>query len=316
MTVMDSDVSDNVAGRSKRNGEEAVSAARILSRVRAVILLAGIVRTTNFNDGIKRSVLGLPLDANVTVLRHWYDSVCRLGKGRGNGTLPLRILVDSQSPLPPQLETVLATPLVIERDPLEFRGTAGILLDATASYEGDDWVLIGNAACLLLNDLESVAGRLSASGADIAILAEPDGTPTGIMLVRCKTLRHLSPIGFVDLNEQALPAIAAKYDVRVLRQPTERYAIRNLAEYTRALRQYHINRISGRTMDDPFSENWISSFNIVEKGADVASSSSLLDSVVLEGGRVERDAVVVRSIVCPGATVRARSTVIDEIVTV
>src|SRR5438309_1569651 len=84
-------------------------------------------------------------------------------------------------------------------------------------------------AGVVLTDLASLVMRLAESSADIALLAEPDGSPTGLMLVRCGTLRQISPIGFVDLNEQALPAIASKHVVRVVRNPVERYPVRNLA---------------------------------------------------------------------------------------
>jgi mannose-1-phosphate guanylyltransferase len=289
--------------------------AQIISRIRAVILLAGVVRNTKFNEGIERSLLALPLDSETTLIRHWYEHACALTRVSENASLPLRILVDPQSILPVTPKLQDATPLIIERDPLEFRGTGGVLLDATLPYTDDEYVLVGNAACVLLNNLGELVSQLAACAADIALLAEPDGSPTGLMLVRCGTLRHISPIGFVDLNEQALPAIAAKYTVRVLRHNVERYPVRNLPEYIQALRQYHLNRHSGHTVTDPFAENWLSTFSITEDLQTVASTASLLDSVVLKGARVQEGAVVVRSVVCPGATVRARATVIDEIVT-
>ncbi|MGN6370713.1 MAG: hypothetical protein ACTHN5_20865 [Phycisphaerae bacterium] len=287
----------------------------VFENLRAVILLAGVVRNTPFNESIKRSILALPLDSDTTLLRHWYEQTCRLTASCHSRSLPLRVLVDPQSLLPvlPQLSD--STPLTIERDPLEFRGTGGVLFDSTTNYADHEYVLVATAATLLLNDLASLVTHLGGSNADIALLAEPRGNPTGIMLVRVGTLRQISPIGFVDLNEQALPAIAAKHTVRVVRHPVERYPIRSLSEYINAVRQFHLNRISGRTIDDPFSENWISTFSIAERPQAVVSSASLLDSVVLDGGEVRDEAVVVRSLICPGAVVRARETVIDEIVT-
>ena len=292
-----------------------VAPSPVFQNLRAVILLAGVVRNTPFNESIKRSLLALPLDPETTLLRHWYDQTRRLTGSCQSSSLPLRVLFDPQSLLPELPQLFDDTPLIVERDPLEFRGTGGVLFDSTASYAENEYVLVGNAACLLLNDLPTLVARLAESNADIALLAEPRGNPTGIMLVRCGTLRQISPIGFVDLNEQALPAIAAKHLVRVVRHPVERYPIRTLAEYINALRQFNLNRTSGRTVDDPFSENWISTFSIAERPQAVASTASLLDSVVLEGGEVQDGAVVVRSLICPGAVVRARATVIDEIVT-
>jgi hypothetical protein len=295
------------------NDQDATS--EVFTNLRAVILLAGVVRNTKFNESIDRSVIGLPLDEETNLIRHWYQQTCALAKTCAGGSLPLRVLVDPQSRLPQTPQASDVSPLLIERDPLEFRGTGGVLFDATATYGENDYVLVGNGACLLLTDLGVLVANLARCGADIALLAQPDGSPTGIMLVRCGTLRQISPIGFVDLNEQALPSIATKHTVRVLRYAVERYSVRNLTEYTHALRQFHLNRQSGRTTDDPFAENWLSAFRIAEDPKAIAPSASLLDSVVLQGGQVQADAIVVRSIVCPGAIVRAGATMIDEIIT-
>ena len=312
MTLVDHPVS---ISRTSATLSTPNASASVFQNLRALILLAGVVRNTPFNESIKRSLLALPLDFETTLLSQWYRQTCELAASCHSPSLPLRILFDPQSVLPVLPQLAENTPLMIERDPLEFRGTGGVLFDATAAYAEHEYVLVANAACLLLNDLPSLVARLSESGADIALLAEPNGAPTGIMLVRCGTLRQISPIGFVDLNEQALPAIAAKHTVRVIRHPVERYPIRSLAEYINALRQFNLNRTSGRTVDDPFAENWISTFSVAESPQAVASSASLLDSVVLDGGVVQDGAVVVRSLICPGAVVRARATVIDEIFT-
>jgi|SRR5271170_7377050 len=315
MTLMDQKSSKNGDSAANDGGTQSPGCVHVLRRLRAVILLAGVVRSTKFNESIQRSLLGLPLDVNTSVIGHWYNHVCQLTKVCQSNSLPLRILVDPQSPLPVTPQLIDTTALLIERDPLEFRGTGGVLLDSTLSYAEDDYVVVGNAAGVLLSDLSSIVSRLVDCCADITILANSDGSPTGLMLIRCGTLRQISPIGFVDLNEQALPAIAERFHVRVLRHAIERYPVRNLSEYIQAIRQYQVSRRSGRTSDDPFAEHWLSTFSVAESSQDVAPTASLLDSVVLENGRVNDHAVLVRSIVCPGAIVPSHSTVIDEIVT-
>src|ERR1700749_3479364 len=104
---------------------EMLSRATILGRLRAVILLAGVVRNTKFNESIERSLLGLPLDATTNLIPHWYQHACALTKMCESTSLPLRVLVDPQSILPVTPRQMDATPLLIERDPLEFRGTGG-----------------------------------------------------------------------------------------------------------------------------------------------------------------------------------------------
>ena len=68
------------------------------------------------------------------------------------------------------------------------------------------------------------------------MVSHEDGTPSGLMLVSCRALRLIPARGFVDMKEQALPLIAAKYDVRVMhrRRPTG-LPVRSLTDYIQAL---------------------------------------------------------------------------------
>jgi hypothetical protein len=136
------------------------------------------------------------------------------------------------------------------------------------------------------------------------------------MLVTCKALRLISEAGYVDMKEQALPQIAARYQVSVLhrRRPTG-LPVRSLADYVGALRTYHRRKTGRPAITDPLAEDWRPTFSLVEDGALVDPLASVHDSVVLRGGRLEAGAVAVRSVVCPRAAVRRDAPAVDRLVT-
>ena len=134
--------------------------------------------------------------------------------------------------------------------------------------DGDDLILVANAQQVLLEPLHGIATALDRSAGDITLISHNDGTPSGMMLITCKTLRLIPQTGFVDMKEQALPLIASRFDVRVMRRrrPTG-LPIRSLADYVHALR-YHHRRQSGKVgLIDPLAEDWSPTFSIVENGA-------------------------------------------------
>src|SRR5207244_5814233 len=118
-------------------------------------------------------------------------------------------------------------------------------------YADDDLIVVANAAQILLEPLPAIVAELEKAGGDVSVVAHEDGTPSGIMLLACKTLRLIAEAGYVDMKEQALPQIAAQFDVRVLsrRRPTG-FSIRTLEDYIHALR-FHHRRKAGRPAPGP-----------------------------------------------------------------
>ena len=49
-----------------------------LSRLRALVLLSGVVRAKSWINDIDRSVLDLPVDAGKSVLAHWFEHAAQL----------------------------------------------------------------------------------------------------------------------------------------------------------------------------------------------------------------------------------------------
>jgi len=144
------------------------------------------------------------------------------------------------------------------------------------------------------------------------VLIDRRRSPTGLVLLRVGSLASVAEVGYVDLKEQALPAIAGSEWVSAV-ETEQRFLdpIRNRATYLAAVR---VLALGPEVADDPYREDWQSAFSIVEDGAVVDPGARVHDSVVLAGSVVEEGAVVARSVVCPGRTVRRSEMVVDRLV--
>jgi N-acetylglucosaminyldiphosphoundecaprenol N-acetyl-beta-D-mannosaminyltransferase len=289
--------------------------SRKLNRLRAVVLLGGSVRQTELATAIGRSVLDLPVDENGSLLNHWLSHVAELSQYAGVDALPVRVLVNRKSPEPVSTSARYANICRVERDSSEFRGTGGVLRDLAESYDDNDLILVANAGQVLMDPLSVIAAALDHKRADIALISHRDGTPSGVQLIRVKTLRGINPVGYVDLKEQALPQIATSFDVKVMhcRRPSG-LPIRSLEDYIAALRYFHRRKHGKPAINDALAEDWHPSFGIVEEGAMVDSRAHVHDSVVLRGAVVEADASVVRCVVCPGGQVKSKATLVDQLI--
>jgi N-acetylglucosaminyldiphosphoundecaprenol N-acetyl-beta-D-mannosaminyltransferase len=305
------------ARRSAPESSGSPSAAHIgsLDRLRALVLLGGSVRSSLLTEACDRSLLDLPLDSNGSVFNHWLLQADELARHAGLDRLPVRVMVNRNTPEPQSAAIAYAGKFRVERDLSEYRGTGGVLHDLAADYADDDLILVCNAAQVLVDPLPAIATALDRKEGDVTLVSHNDGTPSGVQLLSCKTLRMIPDVGFVDMKEQALPLIAMQYDVTVLhcRRPTG-LPIRSLADYVVALRHYHRRKLGKPGGSDPLAEDWQPAFAIVEQGAAVDQRTHVHDSVVLKGGVVEAGAVVVRSIVCPGGVVKKDRPAVDQLV--
>jgi len=292
----------------------AESSEAIVPNLAAVVLLGGSVRPRKLSEVIGRPMFELPLRPGFTILDHWCREVASLGDGAH--CMKLRVMMEraAAEPLVPATQAD-GVDLSIERDPFEYRGTGGVLRDLAVAYENDELLLVANAAQILIQPLKDLVAHLAGMRADVAVLSHLDGTVGGTYLIRCGVLRELPASGFLDLKEQALPAIAAQHIVRVYEsRQTATLPVRTLSDYTTALRWHH-RLLSGRSAQpDPLEEDLEPAFALVEPGAEVHPAARLHDSVVLRGGRVEADATLVHCIVCPGGVVRRGRMIVDEIV--
>lgn len=316
--LVGADLSDRQAPFSVRGNRDVVS-MDALSQLKAVVLLGGQLRPSPLIQAVQRSVLDLPVSEDKTLLNHWLTDAVELAKFARVDGVPVRVLVSRAQDEPVSLQPRFREILSVERDGSEYRGTGGVLSDITREYKDDDFILVANAAQLLLEPLSALATALDHKRSDIAMVSHLDGTVGGLMLIRCATLRQINRIGFVDLKEQALPTIARQFDVRVVhcRRPTG-LPLRTTTDYISALRQWHRGpgRIQGsrRGQIDPLAEDFSRGFTVVESGAWVDSSAYLHDAVVLRGARVEANTAIVRSLIGPKALVKRESRVIDTFV--
>ena len=274
-------------------------ALELQGRVRAVILLAGSVRANSLRKATDRFAMDLPMDAEKSILDCWQDQLDDLAYELKLSELPARVMIDRASSSPKSSVRTGPTRLQIEQDPLAFRGTGGLVSDIAKEYGDDEYLIVAHAAQLLLTPLPRLVEAMSEQHADISLLCDADSRPHGITLIRCEALRSVPAVGFVDLNEQALPTIAKNHTVKVCRS-TQRasMAIRTRQNYLDAVRVYHQRHHPTQKLTEslPF-EDWEATFQVIEPGAKVDPTAVVHDSVVLSGGQVEAGAVVVRSII-------------------
>ena len=289
-----------------------------LQTLRAVVLLDGAVRRADFATALDRSLLELPIARDRILLDLWRDQITTLLSGLNLETAT-RIIVGRTSRLPVLRDADRAAGMSAEFDPSELRGTGGVLHDLAAEYDDDDLLLVANAAQLLVESLSAIAIEAADRGGDVTVVANADGVPASVSLIRCGALRDLPAVGFIDLKEQGLPLMAARNDVRVhSRSRAAGLPIRTPRDYLTALHAYHVLQggdAAAASHDQPFAERWRRRFSIIESGAVVADDAELHNSVVLRGGRVESHALLVNSIVCgSGGVVHKREQVIERLV--
>ena len=296
-----------------------------LRRLRALVLLGGRVRPSSFTNCVQRPALELPLTDDMRLLDGWIREAEGVAKFASLEWLPLQIVVSDEHDVPEFSgpDHVPDRPpgaFSVMRDMSAFRGTGGVLHDLAGEYDDEDLLLVCSAGQILMDPLSVQVRALSqkiARGADMAIIGHEDGTPGGAMLLRCKTLRGISSIGYVDMKEQALPKIAEKFTVRVVRtRMATALPTRSQSAYLDAVGRYHAHAAGrGRgTEPGPMDEQFDRNFSIVEPGAKVDSSAYLHDSVVLQGATVEAGATLVRCIVCEGGHVKAGRRLVDELI--
>jgi hypothetical protein len=287
-----------------------------LNRLRAVLLLSGSLRPTEFQRALRRPLLDLPVDADRTIFDVWCDQVAELAASVRWSSPQIRVLSRWGTFAPTFRPRTRAPRVTIEPDREELRGTGGILRDAAADLDNDDYVLVAHAGQVLTQSLVRVAASITdamtRTRASAGVLSHDDGTPTSLFMFRCDCLKLIRAVGFVDLKEQALPLIAARHRVVVCRRPAPiGEPVREAADYVAALQRFH-RSARGLGQGGAFAEDLEPMFGVAEAGAVVEAGARLHDSVVLRGGHVGRGAVVVRSVIGAGATVPRDAVVVGQ----
>lgn len=281
---------------------------KVIERIHAVILLGGSLLPAPLSMVTGRPLLDLPVTSEHSLFDCWRAHLESFACAHSLDTLTARLIIDRRASKPKLSLREGMVNLSVEHDPHEYRGTAGILRDASLHYDDDDYIVVASAAQILLEPLEKLVDALASKAKDISLVTHDDGTPSGLMLIRCGCLREIPAIGYIDLKEQALPEIAKHYQVHVFRcgRPSG-LPIRTLEDYIEALRAYR-RMPTGNGYHDAEADGY-SLFEIIEDGAVVDPCSRLHDSIVLKGGRVEGESVLFRSIVGPQGVVQQKTLV-------
>jgi len=296
--------------------ESQTKPADIIQSIRSMIVLYGSVRSTPLARRIDRSLLDLPLVSG-TITSHHLSNAQACARRFDLKNFEMRVLVDTDSRPPTKFEKSDLVNCVIQEDASPIRGVAGVLSDATKDMADDDYIIVSSGAQVFLEPLSDLVHAMAKKAADVSFVSCLDGAPVGLWLIRCGVLKSVKPIGYVDLKEQSLEAWKVEHKVSVVeRQRAYAHPTRSLAEYLNAIRAETAGFGSGATIDeDPYREDWESTFSIVEPEAKVAEGVILHDSIALNGSTVGKGAVVVRSILCPGSVVMPGARVIDKVLT-
>ncbi len=278
-------------------------------RLASVVLLAGALRPRRLSLVTGRAIPELPLEPQRSILRHWQEQLAALAAAEPR--LSVRVMIN-EAVMAPALAGLGPEPAVeLRRDPRPLRGTGGLLRDIAEEHDDHEHLLVAAASRIVFEPIEPLLGLLLEHDAPVRVLAQDDGTPMDVYLIRCGALRRVPALGYVDFKEQALPRIAAHHRVVVVRRRRALTPpVRTAGGYIRALRLYHRQRLlrQGRRVSP-----WAPAFGIVEPGASVAAGAMLHDSVVLSGARVDPGAIVVRSIVGRGAVVGPGQALVDRV---
>ncbi len=284
--------------------------------VRACIVLAGGLRPSRLVEAAGRSVLDLYLTPGQTVLDIWIDRLSLLPSVDGQ-PVPIRVVHNAHVPAP--WPVAGATNVRIEHDPLAYRGPAGVVADLCAGYDDHEQVLITDASRVPACDLASMVVEHLRTNADITVACNPDESPGGLYITRCRALRMISPIGFVDIKEQWLArATAAGLYVRVhcLSTPGA-LPLRTRTDFLVAARyanwQYCVGEGSSAALRRTGIDNY-PYLRVVGRGAAVASNARIHNSVIMPGAVVGRGALIVRSVVCSSALIEPGSYVAEAVV--
>ena len=291
---------------------------RLIESIKSMMVLYGSVRSTPLARRINRSLLDLPL-VHGTILGHQIENAQSCARRFGLEQLDVRVLVDTESTAPLELPNQVpgVVSCNVQQDASPIRGVAGVLSDATRGMNEDDYIIVTSGAQVYLEPLDDLVHAMAKRCADVTLVSARDASPVGVWLLRVGVLRSVKQVGYVDLKEQALDAWRVEHDVRVVERPRAYVQpARSLSEYLDAVRSHQDGYQNGVTIDeDPFREDWESSFGIAEPSVQLGADAVLHDAIALNGAVVGKGAVVVRSVLCPDAIVAPGARVIDQVVT-
>ena len=280
--------------------------------IEAAVILCGGLKASPFRATFGAPLLALPHSETQTSAQVWSEAFDRLGIDADRRCV-LTDPGDTHPPADPRLRRIA--------DSAPYRGPAGVLRDAQKALGFSGRCLIVESSRMLaapdmLDDLLHV--HLSRGDA-VTVGTNPDGSFAGVYLATTDAIELIPGIGFMDIKEQWLPA-AANSGINVRPQALSAYChpIRDQASYFEALsRMGRFMVPSGPCViahqpPSPYAERYGGS--LVFHTARVSPDAVVAHAVVCDGAVVETGAVVVRSILGPGARIPENGVAIDKVI--
>jgi NDP-sugar pyrophosphorylase family protein len=278
----------------------------------SVVIMAGGFSPPPLAEAAGCSPLDLFVSTDQTVGDRWVQSCLRLSTSAKVDDM--LCICGGSTPAP----TASPGALRVIADETDYRGPAGSLRDALDRTPADSLVFVAEAARICNADLQSlVSGHLSA-GAAVTVAAHDDGSPAGLYVLRRSTLDLVPHKGFMDFKEQWLGKVITEgLPVKVHHFPDGSCPqIRTRAEYIRAMLSPAGNAQPNQAEPDLEPRTLIGSRqtrSIICRGARVSDEAVVVDSVVMPGAVIEPEALVVRSLIASDTRVDAQHSVIDSV---
>lgn len=290
------------------------------------LLLAGSIRTARAQP-LARSLgvplAALPVDASRTLLTWWIES---LRSTHAVTRISVAISDASERNWYERIIEESGVECTVWVDRNEHRGAAGTVRDFfdACGVESDTGILI--VECSTFGDfgLDSLlptranpefATRAQSGAPHASVLLWTDGRPAGALYLSRQALQHIPTIGYFDLKEQLLPAIAklgSPATAVFSREAPHRVgSLQGYLKLMNARAEAGVEMISPQASIHPTAV--LQGGVLIGKGVEVGAGAVISGSVIMPGARVASGAIVARSVIPPGASVRAGVRVIDQV---
>lgn len=280
--------------------------------IEAAVILCGGLKASPFRASFRAPLLALPHSETRTSAQVWSEAFDRLGIDADRRCV-LTDPEDSHDPADPRLRRIA--------DSAPYRGPAGVLRDAQKLLGITGRCLIVESSRMLQSpELLDDFSRVHFTREDaVTVGTNPDGSFAGVYLASADAIELIPGIGFMDIKEQWLPAAAnSGFTVRPHALTGYSHQVRDAASYFAALAR--MGRFADQSTacviahqpPSPFSERYGGS--LIFHTARISPDAVVAHGVVCDGAIVEAGAVVVRSILGPGARVPENGVVIDTVI--
>lgn len=265
-----------------------------------VLLLAGGLQPTPLERSLGTPTLLMWASPDRTILQEWIDATIEVTAE------PARVLGRD-----PSLQSLTDPSVIYVEDSDAYRGTAGVVRDAAGLLSDPSATLI---VCEGRRRPSVSLGRLLAAhrsnDAGVTLACSESGEFLGLYVIEAELLDGSVPrVGYQDLKEQWLNKV---------RGTSEQVRISSFATkgFTNPIHSRE-DLLKAANLSDGALRRRLS---VAEAGRVVVASSALVErsarvknSIVFGGGRIEKDAVVVRSVIGPSGSVAAGQTVVDTV---